>query len=176
MASSDGRRRDSRRYVDSPSTNLASISPDDTLYRDVVVIGESLSGTYIAVKLRDYNKTVTVVKKKGFLGEYAETYVGPNTGYTVDLGVIVVFAHLKIVTDYFARAHPNTSTFPRENPSIYTPPSPEAFAAAPSVYAAHLEKYLALQGSFNLAYLVDPDLLLRFGELVARYDLDAVVP
>lgn len=80
-----------------PNTDLASIGPDDTLYRDVVVIGGGSSGTYTAVRLGDYNKTVAIVEKKDFLGGHAETYVDPNTGYTIDIGVIV-FAHLTTLT------------------------------------------------------------------------------
>lgn len=80
-------------------TGLASADPNDTIYRDVVVIGGGSTGTYTAVRLRDYNNTVAVIEKKDFLGGHAETYVDPTTNYTINLGV-VVFAQLKVVTDY----------------------------------------------------------------------------
>ncbi|KAI1763935.1 FAD/NAD(P)-binding domain-containing protein [Hypoxylon sp. FL1150] len=165
---------------------LASFDPSDTLYRDVVVIGGGSSGTYTAVRLRDYNKTVAVIEKKGFLGGHAETYVDPTTGYAINMGV-AVFAHLKVVTDYLARFDVpleiisawSTSEyvdFPTGKAVNYTPPSPDAFGNASSAYTAHLEKYPALQGSFNLTYPVEPDLLLTFGEFVEKYDLSDMVP
>lgn len=163
-----------------------SFSSDDTLYRDVVVIGGGSTGTYTAVRLRDYNKTVAVVEKKGFLGGHAETYVDPNTGHPINLGV-VVFARLKVVTDYFARFDvPLTDLsswgdseyvdFSTGKAVNYTPPSAEAFGAALGAYSAQLEKYPALQGGFNLTYPVEPDLLLSFGEFVTKYGLEDLVP
>lgn len=58
----------------------------------------------------------------------------------------------------------------------YTPPSSEAFGAALTTYTTHLEKYPALQGSFNLTYPVETDLLLTFGEFVDKYNLSDMVP
>ncbi|KAI4863875.1 FAD/NAD(P)-binding domain-containing protein [Hypoxylon rubiginosum] len=105
-----------------PNTDLASIGPDDTLYRDVVVIGGGSSGTYTAVRLGDYNKTVAIVEKKDFLGGHAETYVDPNTGYTIDIGVINTSEYVDFSTGKTLN---------------YTPPSSEAFDTALSFVAKY---------------------------------------
>ncbi|KAI1418739.1 FAD/NAD(P)-binding domain-containing protein [Hypoxylon sp. FL1857] len=158
----------------------------DTIYRDVVVIGGGSSGTYTAVRLRDYGKTVAVVERKGKLGGHAETYVDPNTGYAINIGV-AVFAQLKVVTDYFARFNIPLTTISSFGTSEYvdfstgravdfTPPSEEAFNAALTAYSAQLEKYPAIQGSFNLTYPVEEDLLMSFGEFALKYNLGDMVP
>ncbi|KAI0833181.1 FAD/NAD(P)-binding domain-containing protein [Hypoxylon sp. FL0890] len=168
------------------NTDLSLSEPNAILHRDVVVIGGGSTGTYTAVRLKDYNKTVAVVERKSRLGGHAETYVDPDTGYAIDIGV-VVFAHLKVVTDYFARFNIPLTTlssfgqseyvdFSTGKAVNYTPPSAEAFNAALSAYSEQLEKYPALQGSFNMTYPVEPDLLLSFGEFVAKYNLGDMVP
>ncbi|KAI2638864.1 FAD/NAD(P)-binding domain-containing protein [Hypomontagnella submonticulosa] len=169
-----------------PSLDPASYSPSDVLYRDVLVIGGGSAGTYTAVRLKDYNKTVVVVEKKDALGGHTETYVDPGTGHTIDVGV-TVFAHLKVVTDYFARFNVPLTTagswgqyeyvdFSTGKAVNYTPPSQEAFGAALSAYSTQLQKYPAIQGSFNLTYPVPEDLLLSFGEFVTKYNLQDIVP
>ncbi|KAI1140473.1 FAD/NAD(P)-binding domain-containing protein [Hypoxylon sp. FL0543] len=163
-----------------------SIRVTVTLYRDVVVIGGGSAGTYTAVRLKDYKKTVAVVERNSRLGGHAETYIDPETGYAIDIGV-VTFAHLKVVTDYFARFNvPLTAfpwfgqfeyvDFPTGRAVNYTPPSAEGVSTALSAYSTQLEKYPALQGSFSLTYPVEPDLLLSFGEFVAKYNLGDMVP
>ncbi|KAI0143936.1 FAD/NAD(P)-binding domain-containing protein [Hypoxylon sp. NC0597] len=168
------------------NTDPSSFNSNDTLHRDVVIIGGGSSGTYTAVRLKDYNKTVAVIERSSKLGGHAETYFDPNTGYAINIGV-VVFAHLKVVTDYFARFNVPLTTlsfdqsleyvdFSTGKAVNYTPPSAEAFDTALTEYSAQLEKYPALQGSFNLTYPVESDLLLSFGEFVAKYNLGDMVP
>jgi len=54
-------------------------SPADTIVRDVVVLGGGASGSYAAVRLKDFGKTVVVVEKNDHLvrGFHAVTAV-PN--------------------------------------------------------------------------------------------------
>ncbi|KAI2605763.1 FAD/NAD(P)-binding domain-containing protein [Hypoxylon fragiforme] len=165
---------------------LSKAVEDDTLHRDVVVIGGGASGTYTAVRLKDENKTVAVIEKKSTLGGHAETYVDPHTGYTIDIGVRL-FNHLKVVTDYFARfdvpltilsstVQPEYIDFSTGQNVTYTAPGPEALGAALAAYQTQLEKYPDLQKGFNMTYPVEPDLLLNFGEFVTKYGLEALVP
>jgi ribulose 1,5-bisphosphate synthetase/thiazole synthase len=42
-------------------------SPADTIVRDVVVLGGGASGSYAAVRLKDFGKTVVVVEQKDHL-------------------------------------------------------------------------------------------------------------
>ncbi|KAI1636792.1 FAD/NAD(P)-binding domain-containing protein [Biscogniauxia mediterranea] len=166
--------------------DTAAYSPADIIERDVVIVGGGSTGTYSAVRLRDHNKTVVVVEKKDTLGGHAETYVNPFTGYTVDIGV-VVFSHLKVVTDYFARFDVPLVNFPitlsaaeyvdfaSGEPVEFQLPSQDAFMAALDSYATQLERYPELQGGFNMSYPVPPDLLLSFRDFVEKYQLQDLV-
>ncbi len=159
----------------------------DIIERDVVVIGGGSSGTYTAIRLQDYNKTVAVIEKKDTLGGHAETYTDPSTGFTIDLGV-VVFAQSQTVTDYFSRLNVTLITTPSvevNNTYVdfstgkivdYHLPSTEAVETALNTYITRLQEYPTLQGSFNMTYPTDPDLLLPFGEFVAKYQLGDLVP
>ncbi|KAI0595819.1 FAD/NAD(P)-binding domain-containing protein [Biscogniauxia sp. FL1348] len=166
--------------------DTAAYSPANVIKRDVVIVGGGSTGTYSAVRLRDYNKTVVVVEKKPTLGGHAETYVNPFTGFTVDIGVIV-FSHLKAVTDYFARFDVPLFNFPiafsdaeyvdfASGEAVeYQAPSQEAFMAALDSYMTQLERYPELQGGFNTSFPVPPDLLLSFRDFVEKYQLQDLV-
>ncbi|KAI1499410.1 FAD/NAD(P)-binding domain-containing protein [Biscogniauxia marginata] len=162
-------------------------SPIDIIERDVVVVGGGSTGTYTAIRLRDYDKSVVVVEKKSTLGGHAETYTNPFTGYTVDTGVIV-FHRLQTVIDYFDRfdvplveiPSPNTDSeyidFASGESVKFQPPSPDAFIAALDSYLTQLETYPELQRGFNISYPVAPDLLLSFRDFVSKYRLQDLVP
>ncbi|RYP84562.1 hypothetical protein DL769_001150 [Monosporascus sp. CRB-8-3] len=133
------------------------------------------------------NKTVCVIEKDEALGGHAETYTDPTSGYTTNLGT-VVFPRLKTVTDLFARFEVPLADMPLSETQVQyvdfatgsivdffmTPPNPPK--SAWSTYLSQLKKYPALQGSFNMTYPVQPDLLLSFGQFVAKYDLQQLVP
>ena len=171
-----------------PPIDPMAFGSEDIIERDVVIIGGGSSGTYTAVRLQqDYNKTVAIIEKQATLGGHAQTYTDPSTGFTIDLGVIV-FSQSETVTDYFARFDVPLVTSPAtETENLYVdfstgktvdfqPPGSEAVGAALSSYVARLQEYPALQGSFNMTYPVDADLLLPFGEFVAKYQLGDMVP
>ncbi|KAK8007042.1 hypothetical protein PG989_001032 [Apiospora arundinis] len=119
----------------------------DVIRRDVAIIGGGLSGTYTAVKLKDADQ----------LGGHAETYVDPNTGVPIDIGVIV-FENMTTVKNHFARlgvslvgiegfgangAVPvDFST--GQIDATYPPPDQEAITAVLVGYAAQRAKYPAL--------------------------------
>ncbi|KIJ29763.1 hypothetical protein M422DRAFT_115975, partial [Sphaerobolus stellatus SS14] len=56
--------------------------------RDVAVIGGGSTGTYGAIRLKDYGKSVVVIEAKDKLGGHTETYHDPSTGTTIDIGVL----------------------------------------------------------------------------------------
>ncbi|KAK8007194.1 SH3 domain-containing protein [Apiospora arundinis] len=162
---------------------------NDVIRRDVAIIGGGSSGTYTAVKLKDAGKSFIVVEPKDQLGGHAETYVDPNTGVPIDIGVIV-FENTTTVKNYFARlgvslvdieGFGGNGTVPvdfstGQIDATYPPPDQEAIAAALVGYAAQRAKYPALDTGFNLTYPVEPDLLLSFGELLTKYHLEALAP
>lgn len=170
----------------STATDPASYNPRDIIERDVIIIGGGSSGTYTSVRLKDHNKTVVVVEKKAALGGHAEDWVDPSTGTHIDIGT-VVFAHSKTVTDYFGRF--NLSLVPITGASTnefvdfssgkvvnFVPPSDASLRSALTIYKDQLNRYPALQGSFNMTYPINPDLLLRFGDFVTKYGLQDLVP
>lgn len=180
MAASNGVRADS-------SLDPSGFSPDDVITKDVCVIGGGCSGTYTAIRLRDFGQSVVVVEKRDRLGGHAETYKDPDTGTTLDIGVIV-FGHLDEVRNYFGRFNIPLNTVPTSlgppdhvdlttgETAVSTPPDQDAIAAAFQIYAAEISKYPEVQAGFNLTYPVAEDLLLPFGKFVEKYSLEALVP
>jgi hypothetical protein len=72
-----------------------TFSAEDTITVDVAIIGGGATGTYAAVRLQDYGKSVLVIEKSGRLGGHTETYFAtdappPFTGAPVDYGVQAV--------------------------------------------------------------------------------------
>ena len=145
------------------------------------------AGTYTAIRLRDFSKSVVVVESKDRLGGPAETYKDPKTGTTLDLGV-VVFGHLDEVKDFFARFDVPLKTVPISfgSPEYvdlttgktveHMPPDQAAVGAAMQKYAAEVAKYPEVQAGFDLTYPIAEDLLLPFGQFVEKYSLGALVP
>jgi hypothetical protein len=173
--------------VPQPTLNASHYKPEDIITRDVCIIGGGSTGTYSAIRLGDFNKSVIVVEKKGRLGGHTETYIDPGTQIPVDIGV-EIFHNLSIVTNYFARL--GVPLAPAIFPPVaqqwvdfrtgkvvtgYTPASNAALGQAFAAYVAQLLKYPGLNGGFFLPSPVPEDLLLPFGEFAKKYSLDAAV-
>jgi hypothetical protein len=152
--------------------------------RDVCVIGGGSSGTYTAVRLADFGKSVVVVEHKDRLGGHCETYTDQATGLSTDIGV-VVFHDLPIVRDYFGRfgvpvvtasvgspVQPVYADF-RTGARVpgYTPPVPTALEA----YFGILQRYPYLAAGYDLPHPVPAELLQPWGEFVVANGLDSLV-
>lgn len=169
-----------------PSLDPANFEPHNVITTDVCVVGGGCSGTYTAIRLQDHGKNVVVIEKRGNLGGHASTYTDPDTGTTLDIGVIV-FGHLEEVKNYFARfdiplktvptslGPPNYVDFKTGQTVDFKPPDQAAVGAAFQRYMAELLKYPKLQDGFGLEYPVPEDLLLPFGEFVTKHSLEALV-
>ena len=166
-----------------PSLEPANFEPEDIIRKDVCIIGGGCNGTYTAIRPRDFGKSTIVIEKRESLGGHASTYTDPDTGVTLDIGVIV-FGHLQEVKDFFARFDVPLKTAPTSlgSPTYvdfstgeridFTPPSQGAVAAAFQRYSVELSKYPTLQEGFHLTRPVPGDLLLPFGRFVKKYSLD----
>ncbi|KAF2820626.1 putative FAD dependent oxidoreductase [Ophiobolus disseminans] len=164
----------------------SAFKTEDIIVRDVAIIGGGSSGTHAAISLKDKGKSIVVVEKKARLGGHTETYTDPSTGIPVDYGV-VFFHNNTIVKNYFNRFEVplvNSSNgdlrsgdfdFRTGNPVNITRPSPEALGAAFVKYIAFLSQYPALDSGLFLSTPVPDDLLLPFGEFVAKYGIGDVV-
>lgn len=158
---------------------------EETITRDVCIIGGGATGTYSAIRLRDMGKSVVVVERNDRLGGHTNTYRDPATQATIDIGV-VVWHDLDIVKQYFSRfdvplkkavfGGPDQVTrfvdFTTGNFANFTPPDPREALAA---YGAQLANYSYLEAGFDLPDPVPDDLLLPFGDFVKKYSLDAAV-
>jgi hypothetical protein len=158
----------------------------DVITRDVCIVGGGSTGTYAAIRLRDLGKSVVVVEHKDRMGGHTQTYTDPQTGGTIDIGVLV-FHNLDIVKNYFKRFNIPLVTLNGSSPGLttkyvdlrtgkevagYLPPDPtEALVG----YAAQIAKYPYVQTGFNLSYPVPEDLLLPFGDFVTKYSLQGIV-
>ena len=170
--------------------NVAAFSSKEILHYDVVVIGGGAAGTYAATRLRDLNKTVAVVERKGRLGGHTETYIDPVSNATIDIGVISYGKNLDITRKFFGRFNVSLTAadfhltgLTNEYVDFRTgkilkglddePRGPAAYRA----YAAQLARYPYLDLSLgNIPQPVPADLLLPFGDIVKKYSLLDAIP
>ncbi|KAI1342496.1 hypothetical protein F5Y15DRAFT_413002 [Xylariaceae sp. FL0016] len=168
------------------STLLVVCYAQDTITRDVAVIGGGASGTYAAIALRDANFTVAVVEKSQQLGGHTHTYTDPSSGKPVDYGVSGLgntdtakdyLARLGITTTVADYGVGNFSFFDFEsgehNP-FYVMQDP---TAALKRFVGQLAQYPYLNISYDLPEDVPDDLLIPFGDFIQKHDLgDAFLP
>ncbi|KAL5045852.1 hypothetical protein BDW71DRAFT_214821 [Aspergillus fruticulosus] len=159
----------------------AAFQAQDTIDRDVVILGGGATGTFAAVQLREQGHTVALVEQKGRLGGHAETLYLPDGKY-VNYGVEGYFNN-EITKDFFAQLdvdyepllpgtiltqHVNFRTGERVLPGSELLTT----AAAALLYRGAIEQfdYLA-EGLYDLPDEV-PEILLRpFREFVDKYAL-----
>lgn len=79
-----------------------SLVDQEVIKKDVVIIGGGSSGTHAAVSLKDQGFSTLVIEKKNRLGGNTETCIDPESGATLDYGV-VFFHDTDAVRRYFAR-------------------------------------------------------------------------
>lgn len=164
------------------ATCADQFSPDsyaakDVITRDVAVIGGGNSGTYAAIRLTDLDQSVVVVEQQALLGGHIDTYTDPKTGTKIDFGVQTWFNYT-VVRDFFARFNIPLSlyTLSSEEPIYADFNTGKEFPDfTPSLdfqaYAAQLAKYPYIGDSYHLPDPVPEDLLLPFGEFLAKYNL-----
>ncbi|KAK3933875.1 hypothetical protein QBC46DRAFT_359403 [Diplogelasinospora grovesii] len=162
-----------------------------TITKDVVILGGGASGAYNAVRLReDFGKSIVLVEKKDHIGGHVDTYIDPVTGNPFDFGV-QAFNDYGPARAFFARMNVTTASLPRVpltskyvDFSTGTPVNFTAPAAADRALAlqnfytqALLYENLLQPGYFNFPApsSIPSDLLLPFGEFVAKYNLQAAV-
>jgi NAD(P)-binding Rossmann-like domain len=159
---------------------------EDIITCDVVIIGGGASGTYSAIRLRDMNQSIVLIEHKDRLGGHTETFTDPTTHAKFDIGVRV-WHDIDVVKNFFARFDVPTETTFQTTPGVvtdfvdfrtgalvpgFTPSDPTAAFGA---YAAQIAQYPYLEVGFDLPDPVPADLLLPFGDFVAKYNLSAVV-
>lgn len=152
---------------------------EGAIIRDVAIIGGGASGTFTAIKLRGEGKSSILIEKESILGGHTNTYQDPVTKRTVDYGV-EVFHNQEIVKQYF---HALNVSWTIASPDFgeaapiyldgntarqvdYSSPDPRAALVA---YATQLAQYAELELGFFLPDPIPDDLLLPFGDFLAKY-------
>ena len=159
---------------------------DEVIERDVAVIGGGSAGTYTSVRLKQQGKSVVVVETQDKLGGHTETYKDPATGIPDNFGVIF-WDNIPVVRTYAdslglplslisvqssIQGNTTYADFRTGKPFIRTQGD---VATALGAYAQQVFKYPFLDDGFNLPDPVPADLLLPFGQFVAKYNLAAAV-
>ncbi|EGP84744.1 unnamed protein product [Zymoseptoria tritici ST99CH_1E4] len=158
----------------------------ETFQRDVVILGGGSSGLYSAVRLQQMGKSVAVVEKQGRPGGNTNTYKDEATGKTFDYGVKVLvntslvynfFTSLEIPLAPLGAVSPATKTVAADFAHGELGPQWPVVNANDSLAA--LERYKVQLAKYSPEFfrgyhLPDPvpeDLLIPWGEFLAKYDL-----
>ncbi|PSN60864.1 amine oxidase, flavin-containing superfamily [Corynespora cassiicola Philippines] len=161
----------------------------DIIQRDVAIIGGGSSGTHAAISLKDQGYSYVVVEKRSTIGGHAETYFDPTTGSPVNYGV-QVFHNTSTVQKYFARLNISTrllaqspldiprqrydlKTGTRANITQYTP---EETRTAATKYLELVSQLPDLERGLSLPAPIPEDLILPFGDLLAKNGIEAFIP
>jgi hypothetical protein len=138
--------------------------PENVIDVDVVIIGGGGMGAYSAIQLKDQGKKVVVVESKNRLGGHTETYMDPETGIPIDMGV-KLYHDEPMVHQWFARFNLSLTRFdftaarPSQNVDFRTgqvfqglpPANQTAIAAALQRYAAVPSHVAAVKfGAYNI--------------------------
>jgi hypothetical protein len=196
MASMRVRRRDVLKVATTAAAAAAAkltersawASSATRIVRDVCVIGGGSSGTYAAVRLRNFGKSVVVLEKESRLGGHAQTVI--VNGVPIDIGVQFLESMNPLVINYCAQLNvpllhaplgggpPAINADFRTGAPVTLPPlDPVAFGTALGTYLQILQtQFPYLDSGFNLPSPVPPDLLLPFGDFATKYGLQVLVP
>ncbi|KAL4789650.1 beta-cyclopiazonate dehydrogenase [Aspergillus venezuelensis] len=157
----------------------------NTIFRDVVILGGGSTGVYSAIQLRDRGLSIAVIERNDRLGGHGETYYTEDNT-PLNYGVEGFF-NTSITRVYLERlqvryglrvsapAHNeyvNLLTGERTDP----PPGQLDDAEAFPKWTAAISQFDFLEdGSYNLPDRVPEDLLLPFGEFVRKYNVEDTV-
>ncbi|GKT40314.1 beta-cyclopiazonate dehydrogenase [Colletotrichum spaethianum] len=168
---------------------------NQTVSRDVVVVGGGASGAHAAVWLRDHGHSVIVVEKASQLlkGGHTAFYHDPVTNKSINVGV-QAWMEYKDTFDFPKRMNVSTSgsmqfttlnynyvDFKTGQPvKDWVAPASDAMYPALQRYLNVLEKYENITlpgfGNFPEAGSIPEDLIMPFGDFVEKYDIAAAVP
>ncbi|KAK1146804.1 hypothetical protein N8T08_002565 [Aspergillus melleus] len=171
--------------VKAASISEQTFLAEDTIIRDVCIIGGGSTGTYAAIRLKDQGKSVVVVENNEYLGGHTETYDLAN-GQHFDYGVEGVFND-QLSRNYFMRLGVDwrtllPDTLVTENVNFQTgirvppPNDTPSIVAGALLYRSAIERYEYLRdGTLNLPDPVPDELCRPFGEFVTKHRLEGAL-
>ncbi|KAK1753604.1 hypothetical protein QBC47DRAFT_415382 [Echria macrotheca] len=174
-----------------PSPPLSTSVAETTLNVDVAIVGAGASGAYAAIRLKeDFGKTIAVIEKGSKLGGHVSTYDDPVAGKPFDFGV-QSFNSYGPAEAFFTRLGIEFSPAPRvpltqRFVDFKTGKEVPYVASSNEDRTAALQKFLQVSEPFEQYLLpgywnfpapadIPADLLLPFGEFVAKYNISAAV-
>ncbi|KAB8077625.1 hypothetical protein BDV29DRAFT_198423 [Aspergillus leporis] len=164
---------------------IEDFTAENTITRDVCIIGGGATGTYAAIRLNDMNKTVVVVERSDHLGGHTETLYVEGGGY-VDYGVQGSFNN-EVSQNFFKRLGvPWKLLLPgslnnhyvnfKTGKTVPAPPGILDTAVAALLYRRALQQYNFFKdGAYNLPDPVPEELLRPFGEFVKKHNLEGAL-
>ncbi|KAI0478558.1 FAD/NAD(P)-binding domain-containing protein [Xylariaceae sp. FL0804] len=164
----------------SASLNTWNFTAENTIERDVVVLGGGSSGTHAAIQVKDAGKTVVVVEKDAALGGHAKTFT-TSSGVRVNYGPSN-FQNNTAVWDWFSRFDIPITQYVQpgvgDKYADFSTGKELAEGALPqpdfSAYLEVLAQLPSLEDYDNLPYPIPEDLLLPWGQFVEKYNLSSV--
>lgn len=166
--------------------NEQDFAVENTILRDVCILGGGATGTYAAIRLKDNDKSVAVVEHHEVLGGHTETLYLDDDNY-IDYGVEGAFNY-DLARDFFDRLGvaykpllPNTLiehyvNF-RTGEKVPPPAGLLDTTAAALLYRLAIEEYDYLEdGLYNLPDPVPEELLQPFGQFVEKKSIQGALP
>lgn len=168
----------------SPNGTTAS----NTTEVDVIIVGGGATGAWTAVQLRDQGKTVAVVERASQLGGHVDTLFAAGSNAPIDYGVQAYIDNNQ-TRQFFERFGLNLtaaaqSTLPSvvadfSNGIVTNASAPDLTQLVEPLTAyilAALQFDFLNEGAYDIPAEVPADLLLPFGEFVAKNNLSAALP
>ncbi|PIG79916.1 FAD dependent oxidoreductase [Aspergillus arachidicola] len=171
--------------VNAQQPSEEDFSPEDTITRDVCILGGGATGTYAAIRLKDMNQSIVVIERNDRLGGHTETLYVENGGH-VDYGVQGVFNY-DISRSFFNRLgvqyKPVTpgsliNKYVNFKTGHEVPPPAGVLdtVAALLVYRTAIQKFDYLKdGIYNLPDPVPEELLWPFSKFVEKYKFEGAL-
>ncbi|KAK8102361.1 hypothetical protein PG984_015507 [Apiospora sp. TS-2023a] len=170
----------------------AKTSSSRVIKTDVVIVGGGAGGAHSALRLKDMGKSIILIEQEGILGGNVDSYTSPGTNNSMDYGVFS-FVDYAGATELFERLNISTAPPSRVRAPTkyadftsgepipgYIAPASDKARAAMETYQSICENYedMMVPGYWNFppGDAVPEDLLMRFGEFVARYNIEDAVP
>lgn len=168
-------------HVTSASASSAC-QTDETIHRDVAILGGGATGTYAAIQLHDLNQSVALIERKPRLGGHTNTYVDPTTGQTTDYGV-EQYINNADARDFLTRLQvPFTVRTPtHQNQALFdfsrgTPPQETTINSNGSMdtYNDLVSKYAYLEDGLKIPDPVPEDFLVPVSQLIERHHFQPI--
>ncbi|KAH6655669.1 amine oxidase [Truncatella angustata] len=175
-----------------PATRIPDTAASSIIEKDVVIVGGGASGAHAAVRLReDYGKSIVIIEKQDNLGGHVETYIDPVSGKPYDYGVNS-YTEYGAAEEFFSRFNislqtPTRLTLTTTYADFNTGKVLDGYVAPLNAnVTAGLQKYLEICEQYEDLIIpsyanfptedIPEDLLLKFGDFVTKYGLEAIVP